>query len=210
MIHPVFRAVDNSALPEYPLHGSERLESHWFMPWERRRWLNSDMRLKGTPECRALYFDLICISFDHSPVGTLPNDLDLLARILMVDAGHFRALCQLPYGPLHKWEPCRCDGDVRLMHRVVIDTLVEAVSRKEDNRAKTEAANKSRALQRLRARLSAIDLGLGANDTAVRWIDRWFDENEVIKRDDAQLRRALGAWSDHVRAVERSGGGRVR
>ena len=51
--------VDMEDLPEYPLNGSVRLDSHWFITWERRRWLNSDMRLKATPECRALYFDLI-------------------------------------------------------------------------------------------------------------------------------------------------------
>jgi len=206
----LLQPVAAADLPEYPLDGSERLESHWFMTWERRRWLNSDMRLKGTPECRAHYFDLICVSFDHSPIGTLPDDIDLLARILMVDVSHFRALCQLPYGPLHRWERCRAGGEVRLMHKVVVDTLLEALSRKEDNRARTEAANKSRALQRLRARLAAIDVALATNDNAVRWIDRWFDDHEVLKRDDAQLRRALAAWSDHVRAVSQLGGGRGR
>ena len=48
-----FRVVEASTLDVYPLDGSERLESHHFMTWERRRWLNSDMRLKGTPEARA-------------------------------------------------------------------------------------------------------------------------------------------------------------
>ncbi|MFP4045429.1 MAG: hypothetical protein ACLFTP_12850 [Rhodosalinus sp.] len=70
----MLQPVDAADLPEYPLDGSERLESHWFMTWERRRWLNSDMRLRGTPECRAHYFDLICLSFDHSPIGTLPDE----------------------------------------------------------------------------------------------------------------------------------------
>lgn len=51
-------------LPEYPLTVEDRLDSHYFMTWERRRWLNSEMRLRGTPECRAYFFDLINISYD--------------------------------------------------------------------------------------------------------------------------------------------------
>lgn len=193
------RPVDPDKLPEYPLDGSERLESHWFMPWERRRWLNSDMRLHGTPESRAHYFDLICISYDHQPIGTLPKDLDLLARLLFVDARMFRAMCALPYGPLHKWELCRCGSEVRFMHPRIVETLVEAISRKEDNRAKTDAANKSKALQRVRSKLSAIDVHLAANDDAVRWIDGWFERQSVKRRDDAQYRAAMSAWIEHVR-----------
>lgn len=50
------------------------------MVWERRRWLNSDMRLKGTPECRALYFDLINIAYDNSPIGTWSAPSELAHR----------------------------------------------------------------------------------------------------------------------------------
>jgi hypothetical protein len=103
-------------LPEYPLSCDDRLDSHFFMAWERRRWLASDMRLNATPECRALFFDLINIAYDNSPVGTLPMDQNILAKLLMIDPGHFGSLCKLDYGPLYKWEACRCDnGDIRLM-----------------------------------------------------------------------------------------------
>ena len=114
-----FRMVEADELPEYPLGSEDRLDSHYFMAWERRRWLNSDMRLKGTPECRALYFDLINIAYDQTPVGTVPQDLETLAKLLMVDPGHFRALCKLDYGPLHKWTACICEGgEVRCcLHR---------------------------------------------------------------------------------------------
>lgn len=207
MAHPnPLRAIDLGELPEYPLDGAERLESHWFMPWERRRWLNSDMRLRATPECRAHYFDLICIAYDHQPIGTLPHDVDLLARLLMVREDHFRALCSMPFGPLHNWVPCRVKSEVRLMHTVIVETLVEAISRKEDNRARTDAANRSKALQRVRSKLAAIDVHLASNDEAVRWIDGWFEREGVKRRDDAQYRAAMNAWVDHIRRAS----GRVR
>jgi len=86
------------------------------------------MRLKGRAECRALYFDLINIACDQSPVGTIPNDMEVLAKLLMISESEFKTLCQLEYGPLHKWRPCRCGDEVRLMHPVVLDMLIEAVA----------------------------------------------------------------------------------
>ncbi|MEO1952674.1 MAG: hypothetical protein ABGX09_21585, partial [Thioclava sp.] len=101
-----------SEIDEYPLTREDRLDSHYFMAWERRRWLNCDMRLKGTAECRAYYFDLINISYDQSPVGTLPTDKSVLAKMLFVDPGHFEQLCRLDFGPLHRWRTVRCEGEL--------------------------------------------------------------------------------------------------
>jgi hypothetical protein len=198
----LLRPVDPAQLPDYPFERGERLDSHWFMPWSRRRWLNSDMRLRATPECRAYYFDLICISFDHTPVGTLPHDADLLARMLMVDPTHFKALVHLPYGPLHNWRPCNCGGEVRLMHETVVETLTDAIARKEDNRARTEAANTSKRLARVRQNLASMNIEWAANDAAVLWFDRWFEEREIRKRTPEKYRAAAEAFVAHMRGRE--------
>lgn len=189
--------VDMEDLPEYPLNGSVRLDSHWFITWERRRWLNSDMRLKATPECRALYFDLICICYDQSPLGTLPRDYDVLSRLLMVDRVHFEALAALEYGPLHKWRPCRCGDEIRLYHPFVMSTLTEAISRKEDNRARMEAANTHKRLQRLRATLAGYEVKLAENDAAVRWIDEWLTREGCEYRSATWVERGIRAWTNH-------------
>ena len=84
------QVISGGDLDEYPLTVEDRLDSHYFMTWERRRWLNSDMRLRGEPECRAYFFDLINIAYDQAPVGTLPDDYELLAKMLMIDASRFR------------------------------------------------------------------------------------------------------------------------
>ena len=190
--------VETEDLPEYPFGAEDRLDSHYFITWERRRWLNSAMRLKGTPECRALHFDLICICYDQQPMGTLPDDMDLLAKLLMVERGHFEALCQLPYGPLHNWSRVRCDGEVRLMHRFVYHTLTEALARREDNRARMEAANASKRRQRLRTTLAGYSKDLAQNDAAVRWIDEWFDKQGCAYRSAEWIERGVRAWSDHA------------
>jgi len=197
MIEAHLAPVDIETLPDYPLDAADRLDSHWFMAWERRRWLNSDMRLKGTPECRALYFDLINIAYDQSPVGTLPNDLDLLAKLLLVDAGHFRALARLDFGPLHKWTRCLCEGDeVRLMHPMVLQSLTQAISRKEDNRARTEAANAKKRRQRLRALVAGYHVDLAKNDAAILWMDEWLLERTGY-RNPGWVERAVRGWSEH-------------
>ncbi|MDJ0631086.1 MAG: hypothetical protein QNJ44_22705 [Rhodobacter sp.] len=189
---------DGQDLPDYPFTAADRLDSHWFVPWERRRWLNSDMRLKGTPECRALYFDLINIAYDQSPIGTLPTDNAVLAKLLFVPESHFAQLCGMAYGPLHKWRRCRCEGEVRLMHDFVLHTLLDAVSRREDNRARMEAANRQKRLQRLRSTVAGLHTDLARNDAAMRWIDDYLTAEGCEYRSTTWVERAIGAWSTHI------------
>lgn len=170
------------------------------MAWERRRWLNSDMRMKGRPECRALYFDLICISFEQSPIGTLPDDMSLLAKFTHTDQGHFEQLCASAFGPLHKWRRCRCEDEeeVRLYHPMVLRTLTEAVARKADNRAKTEAANIQKRLQRLRTTVAGFAPDLAKNDAAIRWMDEWLIKEGCEYRNATWIERAMMGWSNRM------------
>lgn len=191
------RAISSGELEEYPLTVEDRLDSHYFMAWERRRWLNSDMRLRGTPECRALFFDLINISYDQAPVGTLPNDHDLLAKMLLVDASHFQQLCRLEYGPLHKWTPVRCGDEVRLSHPMVLRSLKEAIARREDHRARSEAASNKKRLQRLRCCMTGAHAALSGNDAAVLWIDGWLQKQDCGYRSADWIERGISAWMDH-------------
>ena len=201
-----FQLVEASMLDEYPLAVEDRLDSHYFMAWERRRWLNSEMRLRGTPECRAYFFDLINISYDQAPLGTLPNDMDLLAKLLMVDPVHFRALCRMEFGPLHKWRPVRCEEEIRLMHPMVLRSLQEAVARREDNRARNEAANIAKRLQRLRITISGYHKDLATNDAAVRWIDEWLVSEGCEYRSSSWIERGIARWSDHQFSLGGKGG----
>lgn len=200
--------VDLDQIEEYPLTVDDRLDSHYFMPWERRRWLNSDMRLRGTPECRALYFDLINISYDQAPVGTLPVDLDLLAKMLFVDHAHFTQLCKLEFGPLHKWIRVRCGGEIRFMHSMVLRSLQDAIARREDNRARNDAANVAKRLQRLRSTIAGYHADLARNDAAVRWIDEWLQAEGCEYRSASWVERGIARWSDH--AFSLAGKGRRR
>ena len=188
----------HAAPDPYPLDIDERLESHFFIPWHHRRWLNSEMRLKGTPECRALYFDLICLSQDQSPVGTLPNDREQLAKLLGVAESHFKELCEMSYGPLYNWEACVCGDRVRLTHPTVREVVLEAVSRKADNRARNEAGARKKRLQRLRSMVTGFHAQLGGNDAAISWMDGWLEDRDCRYRTADWVGRAMQAWSDHA------------
>lgn len=195
---PHLAAVEVGDLDEYPLGPDDRLDQHWFMAWERRRWLNSEMRLKATPECRAIYFDLICVSYEQSPIGTLPDDPELLAKLALVEQSHLVALCRMPLGPLHRWQRCLCGDEVRLFHPFVLKTIMEAISRKADNRARMEAANTHKRLQRLRSTVAGFHADLAKNDAAVKWMDQWLQEQGCGYRSAEWVERAMGAWTRHM------------
>ncbi len=195
--------VETRDLEDYPLGREDRLDSHYFLPWERRRWLNSEMRLKGPPECRAIYFDLICASYDQAPVGTLPDDVEQLAKLAQVPEGHFRALCALEYGPLYKWRPCLSEGERRIYHPMVLRTVLEALSRREDNRARNDAANAKKRRQRLRGQLAGYTPELAKNDAALRFIDEWLLAEGCEYRTASWVERGMAAWSNHILDLQR-------
>lgn len=203
-MHGHLAPVDTADLHEYPLSRDMRLDSHWFMAWERRRWLNSDMRLKGRPECRALYFDLICISYEQTPMGTLPDDPEILAKLLFVPEAEFKALCKMPYGPLHRWDRCTSEGEVRLYHPMVLQTLNEAIARAEDNRSRSEAGNARQRQFRLRSKVAGYHPELAKNDAAILWMDEWLEKQGCGYRSATWIERCVRAWSEHTLFLSRN------
>lgn len=194
-------AIDAGAAEEYPLGREVRLDSHGFIPWERRRWLASSMRMRATPECRAIYFDLICISFDQSPIGTLPGDIEELAKLAMVPEGHFRALCMLPFGPLHNWRPCLSEGERRIWQPMVLRTIETALDRRQRNEARVEGAAAAKRVERLRAAVATYDRDLARDAASIAWMDGWLVDQRCGYRTGDWIERALAAWMRHMRAL---------
>ncbi|SIO36708.1 hypothetical protein SAMN05444722_1701 [Rhodovulum sp. ES.010] len=206
MTAALLQPVEVDDLPDYPLAVGDDLHGHYFIAWFHREWLNSEMRLKGTEEARALYFDLICISQDQKPVGTLPDDIEQLAKLLMVDLARLRRMCDGAFGPLHRWQRCRCGDEVRLFHPRVLKMVLDAVSRREDNRAKNEAANAAKRLRRLRERVAGFHPELAKNDAAILWMDDWLTDQGCAYRSAEWHERAIAAWSNHAFSLHRRRG----
>lgn len=188
-------AVCVDDLPEYPIPVGERLDSHFFVPFYFNRWLNSDFRLKAGPDVRGFGLDLFFISQNQSPVGTLPVDDALLAKLLMVDLSAWQDLCRRDPGPLYQWTPCRCGDGVRLHHPVVTELAVAAFGKKNrhmEARARERERKRLAALQRQIIEAGGHQSMAKSADYVAR-LDAWMNENCTGNRTPPRVREAMEA-----------------
>ncbi len=186
---------DTADLPEYPIAPDERLETHYFVPFWFNRWLNSDFRLRASAEVRGYGLDLFFIAQNQSPVGTLPTDDAVLAKLLMIDLATWKDLCSREVSPLYNWRPCRCGDKLRLMHPVVTEQALVALKSKRD---RIEARERERERKRLVALKRQIleaggHRGLADNADYVARLDSWLLENCPGNRTPARVREAMEA-----------------
>lgn len=142
--------VVTNDLPDYPIPSSVRLDSHFFMMFNYRRWMNSDFRSLADHEVRAVALDLFCAAQEQSPVGTLPTDERLLANAVDVPLDRWRQLSAREVPPLHNWRQCLCDnGQVRLYHPVVLEVAQAALGMKNDHEEKLASDRERKRLGQL-------------------------------------------------------------
>ncbi|WP_118136404.1 DUF1376 domain-containing protein [Oceanicella sp. SM1341] len=206
-------------LPLYPVAPGLRLRGDW-VPNHFRRFLNS--RFVATVDYAAGFAAVILWSAacDQDPVGTLPEDDVELARL----AGFGRDIAaweRLREGALYGWRPCAVDQDGtlirRLAHQTVTEVVVEAMSRMEKSRQKSEAGAERALLSRLRARMREAGASARLTEredfvtavlTQLRGGNlRWNSANVRAAMEDVQMRLDLGGGvADMPRAVGRGGG----
>jgi hypothetical protein len=203
----ILQAVPNQPLPEYPVSSAVRLDSHGFVAWEFRRYLNSDLRWNASHEVKGIWFDLVQMAHEQTPVGTLPTDQLRLARMLVpsVDPVQFKSLVDRPYGILHGWHECECDdGTVRLMHPTVTRVVLDALTRKELNNARTDGASKAARLRRLGKDLSILAPALAQDGRLIYFVDSHIrnsmDLEGNTRRTQAQLEAAISACIEKMSA----------
>lgn len=143
--------VDLDALPEYPISAEDRLDSHFFVQWNLKRWRKSAFRNLAEPEVGWFGFLLFCEAHDETPVGTLPIDDRLLARSLNLPIERWQSLCNRDVSPLHNWTRVRCDnGEIRLAHPVVTEVALEALRGSRRNRADRDDRRRAKRIKDLR------------------------------------------------------------
>ncbi|ABA81393.1 hypothetical protein GQF56_15450 [Rhodobacter sphaeroides] len=189
------RLIEAGHLPDYPLDPNQRLTTHFFMAWHHDRWLNSRFRLSAPPDVRGLAFDLFCLSQKQTPVGTLPDDDVQLAALLMLDLKAWQSYRSRDWSPLYKWVPCQCDGEVRLMHSVVVEIILESLSLREKRRVEGETGRRRKRLARLPDQI--LDAGgtrkMAADPGLLERIDSWLVQFCPGNRTRDMVRRALEA-----------------
>lgn len=188
--------VDNTDLPEYPIDAAERLQSHFFVEFHFRRWLNSEARLLADWDVRGVMVDLIMIAQDQTPVGTLPKDPKLIAKMLGMSVDQLHLFCARDVSPLRGWVPCMAGGQVRLMHPVVTEIAEKAIGSRRDREAEKARRATAKALKDLDARLRAMGCTRQADDRVfVERVDHWLAQNCVGNRTEPMIREALDAVS---------------
>lgn len=188
------RPVDLDSLPVYPFNLSDRLQAHYFIQIQFNRWLSSTLGLMGSMDVQGAALTLIFHAQNQSPIGTLPDDDEVLARLLRIDLSQWKQLRNRDLGALHNWRPYRCDGNtVRLGHPTVIEVLTDAFERREARQASNEARAVSMRLSRLRKALSGMGCSPAvlADDVLIARMDDWLTQTCQGNRTDVNYDRAL-------------------
>lgn len=187
------RLIETTELPEYPLSADQRLTTHYFTAFHHDRWLNSRFRLSAPPDVRGHALDLFFLSQKQTPVGTLPDDDVQLAKLLMLDLASWQSLRARDWSPLYKWEPCLCDGDVRLMHPVVTEMIVDALERRDRRRVEGEIGRRRKRMDRLRDQVlnAGGTRAMMADEDLLERLDAWLTRHCTGNRTRDWVRRAL-------------------
>lgn len=186
--------VATDDLEHYPISASERLDSHYFLQWNLKRWRASEWRKKVDPDCGWYGLQLFFIAQDGSPIGTLPEDDHQLAFDLNLPLEKFKALCGREFGPLSGWKRVLCDnGEVRLAHKVVTENALLALSSKKRNSEAAAKRKLNKRLADLRTMLEQIGASrLLSQPQFVEKFNDWLEEHhEGAQRREAFVRDAL-------------------
>lgn len=187
-------SVTEDGLPDYPISTADRLDSHYFIAWNVKRWRKSAFRQLAEPDVGWFGFLLFCEAQDEAPVGTLPTDERLLAQALNITVDRWRQLVSREITPLHNWSKVLCDnGEIRLAHPVVTEVAMEAMERREARALSNEEKAVYARMGRLRSALK--DLGCSTtvcnDDRLVERMDQWMLENVKGQRRRPTYERAL-------------------
>lgn len=190
--------VDADEIFEYPIPKGERLDSHHFIAWKFDWWLHSEFRLRAEKDVRAIGFDLFCIAQKENPVGTLPQDELILARLTGESLEEWRRLMDRPITPLHNWKPCKCsNGEVRLYHETVLNVAEDALSLKKKHYAANARSRERKRLHDLKLMIERIGAKqLLGNEGYLEALDAWITKHMPDRyRTEPTIRRAIEEMS---------------
>lgn len=196
--HRPFEVVNVDDLPEYPADLMDAPPAaDFFIKFFHIRWLNSRLHLTASQQVQGMALNLFMIARSQNPMGSLPNDETVIARLLRVSQEEWRSAVAQPIGPLHGWRQYRAGDQIVLGHAVVIEGCQDAIHRREARDASNEEKRAAQRLKRLAETMLAIGCRkeLCADTVLVQRIDDWLLANHAGQRRrpqfDALIKRAL-------------------
>lgn len=198
MIAPHLRPIDPKPLPEYPDELCDpRLTSDYFTMFWHDRWLSSTLHLTAPMAIQGAALNLFFLSRKQVPVGSLPVDDLVLARLLRVGSDEWTGWMAQPVTPLHNWTRYTYgDGEV-YGHPVVIEVARDALQRREVRKASSEGKAVYQRQCRLAEAMQVVGCtkAMCADRILVERLDLWLLEHHHGQRRmpqfEASLRRAL-------------------
>lgn len=189
------QAVGDPEMSQYPISSQDRVDSHYFLQWNLKRWRASEFRRKADPEVGWYGMQLFFIAQDETPIGTLPVDDEQLAYELRLDLAKWKKLLEHKIHPLHNWHKVRCDnGEIRWAHPVVTEVAVEALKSKRKNQANAEDRKRNKRLKDLKDMI-VERIGAGQLLRAPNFLERfndWLEERYPdVQRREPFIRAAL-------------------
>ena len=191
-------------LPEYPADLIDaRMTSDYFTVFWHDRWLNSELCLTARMDVQGTALNLFWIARKQNPIGALPANDDMLAKLLRIDREYWLELKGRPISPLHNWQRMRAGEKIVLGHPVVIEIALDALGRREIR----EAAQSEKAAAMRVKRLGEMMVEIGcdarmADDRALLGrLDDWLLENHKGQRRMPRFETSLKAALRHAEAA---------
>ncbi|WP_305972659.1 MULTISPECIES: hypothetical protein [unclassified Mameliella] len=188
------RPIEVEDMPEYPQELCDPSgATDYFTKFWHDRWLSSRLHLTASLEVQAAALNLFFYARKQNPIGSLPVDQRMLARLLRISDGQWHELMNQEITPLHGWREYSHDGGVVLGHPVVIEVAQDALDRREARKL----ANDDKAVQERRRRLVGTLRQCGCSEPMTKdwalvcWLDDWLAANHHGQRRFPQIQHSV-------------------
>lgn len=180
---PQLVAADD--IPDYPEELVDaKMSTDFFTMFHHDRWFQSETHLKSPLDVQGAALNLFFAARKQVPVGSLPDDDVMLAKLIHVDLALWQEMRARPVNPLRNWTRYLLGNRIVLGHKVVIEVAQDALrSRELREIANTEKATYQR-LVRLREALArmGVDKHAIADQTLIERMDEWLVQNHRGQR----------------------------
>lgn len=162
----------------------------YFVRWYHHRWLSSTMHLRASQAVQGMALNLFFYARQQNPMGSLPHDQDMLARLIRVSHGEWIEGMREPLSQLHGWRQYRCGNTVVLGHPVVIAECLDALALREQRALSNDqkaAATRQARLAILMGEMDSTYQHFAKRHEVLAKLDEWLAQHHPGQRRKPQI-----------------------